>query len=161
MCFAICSQDINPFESIADTFLKNPKHESIGLECHSCTFCHLGSSSPTCFSGSFRAYLLISICLLWVCHSQYPTPHCSSLGLLCEIWESPSYCGSIAWVSSCKSRGHWFDSQLGHMSEMVAGLVHGAHMRVNWLVFLFHIDVFVSFSLPSSLSKSKKSNNKL
>ena len=28
---------------------------------------------------------------------------------------SPGWCGSVDWVPACEPKGHWFDSQTGHM----------------------------------------------
>ena len=40
---------------------------------------------------------------------------------------SSGQCGSVAWASSCKAKGHWFNSQSGHMSGLQAESLVGAH----------------------------------
>ena len=32
----------------------------------------------------------------------------------------PGWCGSVDWVSFCKPKGHWFDSQSRHMPGWLA-----------------------------------------
>ena len=37
-----------------------------------------------------------------------------------KTYYSPDWCGSLGWPSSLKPRGHWFDSQSGHMPGLWA-----------------------------------------
>ena len=32
-----------------------------------------------------------------------------------NVINCPDWCGSFGWASSCKAKGHWFDSQPGRM----------------------------------------------
>ena len=50
---------------------------------------------------------------------------CLSMSTLLNIYPSqiergPGWCGSVDWVSTCESKGRWFDSQSGHMLGLQA-----------------------------------------
>ena len=60
---------------------------------------------------------------------------------------SPGWCGSVDWAPACKPKGHWLDSQAGHMPGLQArSLVGDAQEATTHWGFL---------SLPSPLSKNK------
>ena len=33
---------------------------------------------------------------------------------------NPGYCGAVDWALACEPKGHWFNSQLGHMPGLQA-----------------------------------------
>ena len=37
-----------------------------------------------------------------------------------KIFKVPGWCGSVDWVLACEARGHYFDSQWGHMPGLRA-----------------------------------------
>ena len=81
---------------------------------------------------------------------------CKMLGkrfLKNEKQPSPDQCGSVGWASSHKAKRRQFDSWSGHMPGLQVQSPFGAHPRGNQLMFLSHIDVSLSFSLPSPPSK--------
>ena len=68
----------------------------------------------------------------------------------------PGWCSSVDWVLACEPKGHWFDSQLGHMPGFWPRFpVGGMREATNWCIL--HTLVFLSlfFSLPSPLSENK------
>ena len=58
--------------------------------------------------GSFH-FLCVSTQLLWV-----------SFLLIWNRLCCPGWCGSVDWVLACEPKGHWFDSQSGHMPGLRA-----------------------------------------
>ena len=66
--------------------------------------------------------------------------------------QSPDWCGSVGWVSSCRAKGRQFNSRSGHVPELWArSLVGGAGEATDpcfsgTLMFFF---------LSSPLSKNK------
>ena len=57
-----------------------------------------------------------------------------------------------------KPKGRWFDSQSGHVPGLPAGALVGGRMRDNPAMCLFYIDVSLTLSLLSHLSKMSKWN---
>ena len=74
-----------------------------------------------------------------------------------EIPNSLDLCGSVGWAPSHKLKGHWLDSQSGHMPRLQVQSPVGAGMRGNRLIFPSHIKVSLplSLSLPHSLKINK------
>ena len=72
----------------------------------------------------------------------------------------PGHCGSVGWASAHKrKKGHWFNSQSGHMLRLWArsaagGLWEAADAADGWLS-LTSVFLSLSFSLPSPLSNNK------
>ena len=65
----------------------------------------------------------------------------------------PDQCGSVGWVSSHKVKGHWFSFWSGHMLRLRVLSVDG---RVQeGMCTTGNQSMFLSHSLPSSVSKSK------
>ena len=62
---------------------------------------------------------------------------------------------SLALTWSGKGKGHWLNSQSGHMPGLKAPSPTGACARGNRSMFFSHFNVSLSFSLPSPLSKNK------
>ena len=77
----------------------------------------------------------------------------SVLASFLPIWKvenSPGWCGSVDWASSCEPKGRWFHSQSGHMPGLWArSPVGGACLRQ------LHIDVSLNLFLPPFPSKNK------
>ena len=68
----------------------------------------------------------------------------------------PGYCGSVDWVPACEPKGHWFNSQSGHMPGLWVGQVPGTGcVRGNQLMYLSHIAVSRPLFLPPPLSINK------
>ena len=67
----------------------------------------------------------------------------------------PDWCDSVGWVSSHKLKSYWFNFQSGHTPGLWAGSPVRGLFRGNWSIFLSHIGVFLSFSLPYPLPKNK------
>ena len=72
-----------------------------------------------------------------------------------KIASCPDQCGFIGWASSLKAHGCLFDSWSWHMPRLLVQSPVGARARGNWSLFLSHVDVSLSFSLPSPASKNK------
>ena len=68
---------------------------------------------------------------------------------------SPGRCGSVGWSVFHKEKGLQFDSQSGHMPGLQIQSPVRARARDTQSMFLSHIDVFLSPSLPSPLSKNR------
>ena len=64
------------------------------------------------------------------------------------------WCGSVAWVLACEPKGHWFDSQSGHMPGLQARSPVGGTQQAttHWRFSLFF--------LLSPLSKNKQNLKK-
>ena len=62
------------------------------------------------------------------------------------------WCGSVDWAPACKPKGCQFNSQSGHMPGLWTRSPVGGHIRGNHTLMFF----FLSFSLPSPLSKNKQ-----
>ena len=56
-------------------------------------------------------------------------------------------CGSVAWASSRKPKGHWFNSRSRHMPGLCQVPSWG-HVRNSGLMFLSHISVSLPLFLP-------------
>ena len=68
------------------------------------------------------------------------------------MWYSPGWCGSVDWVPACEPKGHWFDSQSGHMPGLWArSPVGGAREATTHWCF----SLSLSLSLPLSLKINK------
>ena len=68
------------------------------------------------------------------------------------LFLGPGWCGSVDWVLACKPKGHWFDSQSGHMPGLQArSLVGGAWEATTHWCF----SPCLSPSLPLSLRINK------
>ena len=75
----------------------------------------------------------------------------SKLDSVFKEWsQGPGWCGSVDWVPACEARGHWFDSQSGHVPGLQARSPVGGAWEATT-----HGCFFPSFSLPSPLSKNK------
>ena len=66
------------------------------------------------------------------------------------MWENlesfgPDQRGSVGWASSCKAKGHWFDSWSRAHAWVVGSIPVGVGVRGNCLMFL-------SLFLPPLLS---------
>ena len=70
---------------------------------------------------------------------------------------SPSWCGSVDWVSVCKPKHCQFDSQSGHMPGLQTGsLVGGVREATHWCISHASMVLSLSYFLLSPLSKKKK-----
>ena len=69
-----------------------------------------------------------------------------------EKQDSPGWCGSVDWVLTCEPRGHWFDSQSGHMPWLQARSPVGGmwEATTHWC-----FSPSLSPSLPLSLKINK------
>ena len=56
--------------------------------------------------------------------------------------------GSVGWVSSCRAKGHLFNSRSGYTPRLRVQFPVGACVRGNQLMFLLHIDVSFPLLLP-------------
>ena len=70
---------------------------------------------------------------------------------------SPDQCGSVGWVSSCKGKGHGFDSRSGSVPGLQARPQLGCVREATHQCFS-HTSTFLSssFSLPSLSLKTNK-----
>ena len=67
----------------------------------------------------------------------------------------PGWCGSVDWVPICKSKGHWFDSQLGLMPSLwVRPPVGGVQEATTHWCFSPSFSPSLSLSLKINLKKS-------
>ena len=65
----------------------------------------------------------------------------------------PVWCSSVGWASSHKPKGHWFNSQSGHMPRFQArSPAWGVREATDWCISHWCF----SPSLPPPLSKSKR-----
>ena len=62
----------------------------------------------------------------------------------------PGWCDSVDWVLTCEPKGHWFDSQSGHMPGLWARSPVGGTREATT-----HWCFSPSFSFPSPLSENK------
>ena len=62
----------------------------------------------------------------------------------------------LAGASSYTPKDEGFESRSGHIPRLQVRSPVGAHVESNQLKFLFHINVSLSLSPPSSLSKINK-----
>ena len=75
---------------------------------------------------------------------------------------SPGWCGSLDWVPACKPKGHWFNSQSGHMPGLWArlpGAGHKGEKRENCYsiinkVYFFKI-LFIYFQTKGKREREK------
>ena len=76
---------------------------------------------------------------------------------VCNLKSAPclGWCGSVDWVLACEPKGHWFDSQSGHMPGLRArSLVGGTQEAINQCISAYWS---FSHSLYPSLALSLKS----
>ena len=45
----------------------------------------------------------------------------------------PDWCGSVGWASSCRVKGHRFDTQLRHMPGLGARALVGGVRKRQWM----------------------------
>ena len=68
----------------------------------------------------------------------------------------PNWCGLVGWVLSCKVKGHWFDSQSGHVPGLWVWFpVRHIREAASWCFSFTSMFLFFSFSPASPLSKIK------
>ena len=61
----------------------------------------------------------------------------------------PGWYGSVGWGSSCRTKGHWFDSWTGRMPGLQVWSPGRMRSRDNGSMFLSHINVSLHLFLPS------------
>ena len=75
-------------------------------------------------------------------------------GVWLKNWGSPGCYGLVDWATACEPKGHWFDSQSGHMPGLWARALFGDMWEAtDWCISHTLMFLSLSFSLPSPLSK--------
>ena len=67
----------------------------------------------------------------------------------------PSWCGSMDGVLACKPKGHWFNSQSGHMPGLQTGSPELGRRGVAWEATTHWCDVSLPLFLPPPLKINK------
>ena len=122
---------------------------------------------PQCFQANISwrcpSAMLLYPCLIGLCSPwagtllQVTFTGSSKQCLPCACFKrltdfSPGWCGSVDWVQACEPKGHWFNSQSGHMPGFwPRSLVGGTwEATTHWCFYSS-----LSPSLPLSLKINK------